>query len=42
MSTVAADDVIQSVTVEDVTDDNVKLDIAFMIAASNYIKLAHV
>lgn len=40
MSTVAADEVIQSVTVEDVTDDNEKLEIAFMIAASNYVKFS--
>ena len=40
MSTVGADEVIQSVTVEDVTDDNEKLDIAFMIAASNYVKFS--
>ncbi|MFN8441620.1 MAG: hypothetical protein U0175_12650 [Caldilineaceae bacterium] len=40
MSTVSADEIIQSVTVEDVTDDNEKLEIAFMIAASNYIKFS--
>lgn len=40
MSAVGADEVIHSVTVEDVTDDNEKLDLAFMIAASNYIKFS--
>lgn len=40
MSTVDADEVIQSVTVEDVTDDKENLDIAFMIVASSYINFS--